>query len=57
MLKSIVAEIVVALGHIHECGYIYGPVTLENVIINYDGHVMLLRVDLIDKKHRLNTHI
>lgn len=27
------------LGHIHECGYTY-CVNMDNIIVNYDGHVL-----------------
>jgi serine/threonine protein kinase len=49
VIKNLLSEIVVALGHVHECGFIYGRISLDNVIVNYDGHVMLTSVSELRK--------
>lgn len=42
ILKQIIGEVAVGLGHLHECGYNYGELSAKNVLINFDGHVLLV---------------
>lgn len=45
-LRDLFAEIVVAIGHVHECGFLYRA-GLDNVMMNFDGHVMLKNIGLV----------
>ena len=34
------------IGHLHECGIVYGDLGLHSVLINHDGHILLINIGL-----------
>lgn len=53
-LKLFLAELITAIGHVHECGYICGShmFKLHKVGLNWDGHASLCHLDgFINLKH------
>ena len=31
-----------AIGHLHDCGIVYADLGLHSILINYDGHILLI---------------
>lgn len=50
--RQLIGQIIMAIGHIHECGFMYS-VDIDNVIVNFDGHVYLTDLGSIIK---VNNH-
>jgi len=40
-MKNLLAQIVVALGQIHECGLVYNQVNMDGIFITEEGYVLL----------------
>ena len=32
------------IGHLHECGLVYGEVALDQFLVNHDGHILLIEM-------------
>lgn len=41
-MQALIGEIVVGVGHIHECNLIYSDFFLKNILLNHDGHILML---------------
>lgn len=48
-VRFYIAELVVALEHIHKYGIVYRDIKLENVLIDADGHIKLVDFGLCKK--------
>ena len=41
-----------AIGHLHECGIVYADLGLHSVLLNYDGHIILLNLGISRPKNQ-----
>lgn len=54
-IKLLVAEIAVALKHIHESGFVYLDLKPENILLDQDGHIKLSDFGLSIVCHKIST--